>query len=429
MEKPDHSTSQTAAQDSPQKGNWYVAWIVKLLLPAVILILTIGFAKHQIDTRPRAAQQKPPQQARLVTVQIAQQADHKTFLSAMGTVIPARAITITPEVSGKIVSIGQDIIPGGLIHQGQELFRIDSRDYETVVKQRQSELAQAELNLKLEYGSQIIAQHEYTLLAEVLEDQDRELVLRVPHLDKAQAAVDAATAAFARAQLDVQRCLITAPFNAIIQDKLEDLGSRVSVSTPLLTIVGTDEYWIEVLVPVDQLQWIRIPRSQSEQGASVKVYNTAWGDTIFREGTVIRLLGQLEAQGRMARLLVSVQDPLCLENNLADAPPLLIGSYVRVEIEGQTVSSVVPIRRNYLRDGSHVWIMNDQDTMEIRPVRIVFRDKDIVYISEGIRHGERIVTTDISAPVNGILLRLNNPPVAAEAAPPSGLDKVSGENR
>lgn len=429
MEKPDHSTSQTAAQDSPKKGKWYVAWIVKLLLPAVILILTIGFAKHQIDTRPRAAQQKPPLQARLVTVQIAQQANHKTFLSAMGTVIPARAITITPEVSGKIVSIGQDIIPGGLIHQGQELFRIDSRDYETVVKQRQSELAQAELNLKLEYGSQIIAQHEYKLLAEVLEDQDQELVLRVPHLDKAQAAVGAATAAFARAQLDVQRCLITAPFNAIIQDKLEDLGSRVSVSTPLLTIIGTDEYWIEVLVPVDQLQWIRIPRSQSEQGALVKIYNTAWGDTVSREGTVIRLLGQLEAQGRMARVLVSVKDPLSLNSNPADAPPLLIGSYVRVEIEGQTVSSVVPIRRNYLRDGSHIWIMNDQDTMEIRPVRIVFRDKDMVYISEGIRHGERIVTTDISAPVNGMLLRLNNSPVAAEAAPQSGLDKVSGENR
>jgi len=327
------------------------------------------------------------------------------------------------------VSIGQDIIPGGLIHQGQELFRIDSRDYETVVKQRQSELAQAELNLKLEYGSQTIAQHEYELLAEVLEDQDQELVLRVPHLDKAQAAVGAATAMLARAQLDVQRCLITAPFNAIIQDKLEDLGSRVSVSTPLLTIIGTDEYWIEVLVPVDQLQWIRIPRSQSEQGALVKVYNTAWGDTMFREGTVIRLLGQLEAQGRMARVLVSVKDPLSLDTDPADAPPLLIGSYVRVEIEGQTVSSVVPVRRNYLRDGSHIWIMNDQDTMEIRPVRIVFRDKDTVYISEGIRHGERIVTTDISAPVNGMLLRLNNSPVAAEAASQSGLNKVSGENR
>lgn len=294
---------------------------------------------------------------------------------------------------------------------------------------RQSELAQAQLNLKLEYGSQAIAQHEYTLLAEALQDQDRELVLRIPHLDKARAALEAATAALAKAQLDVQRCLITAPFNAIIQDKLEDIGARVSASTPLLTLVGTDEYWIEALVPVDQLQWIRIPRSSSEPGAFVKVYNTAWEDTMFREGTVIRLLGQLESQGRMARLLVSVRDPLCLETYSTQAPPLLIGSYVRVEIEGQTLSSVIPLRRNYLRDGSHVWIMNDQDIMEIRPVRIVFRNKDTVYISEGIRHGERIVTTDISAPVNGMRLRLNNAPVAPAAESQSGQDKVRGENQ
>lgn len=429
MEKPDHRISQTEPETSSPKRNWNKAWIVKFLLPAVILVLTIGFAKHQIDTRPRAAQQKPSPQARLVTVEIAQQADHTTVLSAMGTVIPAKSITLTPEVTGKIISISRDVVPGGLIHEGQELFRIDSRDYETVVQQRQSELAQAQLNLKLEYGSQAIAQHEYTLLAETLQDQDRELVLRVPHLDKARAALEAATAALAKAQLDVQRCLITAPFNAIIQDKLEDIGARVSASTPLLTLVGTDEYWIEALVPVDQLQWIRIPRSPSEPGASVKVYNTAWGDTVFREGTVIRLLGQLESQGRMARLLVSVRDPMCLEPYSTQAPPLLIGSYVRLEIEGQTLSSVIPLRRNYLRDGSYVWIMNDQDIMEIRPVRIVFRDKDTVYISEGIRHGERIVTTDISAPVNGMRLRLNDAPVAPAAESQSGQDKVRGENQ
>lgn len=430
MNQPDNRSSQNAAEVSSKKGKWYIAWTVKLLLPAVILVLAIGFAKHQIDTRPKAAQQKPPLQARLVTVQIAQQTDHKTNISHMGTVIPARAITVTPEVSGRIVSIGTEIIPGGLIHKGQELYRIDSRDYETIVKQRQSELTQAKLNLKLEYGSQSIAQHEYKLLAEVLEGQDQELVLRVPHLDRAETAVEAATALLAKAQLDVERCLITAPFNAVIQDKLEDLGSRVSVSTPLLTIIGTDEYWIEVLVPVDQLHWISIPRSHSEKGALARVYNpAAWGDTAFREGAVIRLLGQLEAQGRMARLLVAVKDPLSLENDASSLPPLLIGSYVRVEIEGQTITSVVPLRRNHLRDGSYAWIMNDQDTMEIRPVKIVFRDKDIVYVSEGIRHGERIVTTDISAPVNGMLLRLNHTPAASQAALQPDMNQTDGESR
>jgi RND family efflux transporter MFP subunit len=426
MDQPDNNTRQNETDTSPKTGTRHIRWIVKGLLPAVIILAAAGFAKYLIDTQPKAKLQKPAPQARLVTVEIAKQTDHTTFVSAMGTVLPAKTITVVPEVSGKIVSIGPEVIPGGLIHKGQELIRIDSRDYETVVKQRQSELAQAQLNLKLEYGSQSVAQQEYKLLEEILEGQDQELVLRKPHLDSAQAAVQAAAAVLDRAKLDVERCSITAPFNAIIQDKLQDLGSRVSTSTPLLTIIETDEYWIEVLVPVDQLGWITIPRQNSDKGATVKISNTtAWGDSVQRQGTVIGLLGQLEEQGRLAQLLVSVKDPLCLDKDASGMPPILIGSYVRVEIEGKKIASVIPLKRDYLRDGDYVWIMNDRDQMEIRPVDVMFRDKGTVYVSGGLQDGQRIVTTDISAPVDGMPLRLNGTSDSTDAA----SNRAGGETR
>jgi hypothetical protein len=114
----------------------------------------------------------------------------------------------------------------------------------------------------------------------------------------------------------------------------------------------------------------------------------------------------------MAQLLVSVNDPLGLADDTSPAPPILIGSYVHVEIEGKSVESVIPIARDYVRDGNRVWIMNDRHQMEIRLVEIVFRDKDVVYVSEGIRPGERIVTTDISSPIEGMPLRLNDTPPA-----------------
>lgn len=390
-------------------------FLIMWVLPAVIVIAALAFAKYQIDTRPKAERQRPPQQARLVTVEFAEQVDHTTYVEAMGPVAPAKQITLTPEVSGRVVFVSPLVIPGGAIQEGQTLIRIDPRDYEAVVKMRQSELARAELNLKLEQGNQLVARQEYAMLNDIVEDQDRELVLREPHLEEARAALEAAKAAMAKAQLDVDRCTITAPFNAVIQEKLVDVGARVAAGSPLLTIMGTDEYWVQAKVFVNQLQWITIPENNQHTGSAVNVYDsTAWGSDTYREGNVLRLLGQLEEEGRLAQVLIAVKDPLALTSESAGAPPLLVDSYVRVKIEGKMLKNVFGVQRGYLHDGDNIWLMNDENRLEIRPVDVLFRDKEMVYLTDGLKDGDRIVTTDISAPVDGMLLRLEEP---ADAEP------------
>jgi membrane fusion protein, multidrug efflux system len=101
-----------------------------------------------------------------------------------------------------------------------------------------------------------------------------------------------------------------------------------------------------------------------------------------------------------------VKDPLSLEN--LSEPPLLVNSYVRVEIEGKVLSQVFPVKRDYLRNGDNLWVMNEDQKMEIIPVEVAFRDKQFVYLSNGIKVGDKIVTTDISTPVAGMPLRVND---------------------
>ena len=107
----------------------------------------------------------------------------------------------------------------------------------------------------------------------------------------------------------------------------------------------------------------------------------------------------------MAQLLVSVKDPLSLHGD-SSLPKLLIGSYVRVDIEGIQLLDVFRIKREYLREGNSVWIMNDVNKLEIRPIEIVFRSNDVVYVENGLQEGQRLIITDISAPVEGMDLRL-----------------------
>jgi len=108
----------------------------------------------------------------------------------------------------------------------------------------------------------------------------------------------------------------------------------------------------------------------------------------------------------MARLLVVVDDPFCLKPQNRDLPQLLMGSYVSAEIEGRTLKSVYPIKRSHLRDDDTVWFLNDAGQLEIRHVKIVFRDSDQVYINEGLTENEKLVMTDIAAPVEGMPLRI-----------------------
>ncbi len=389
----------------------------RIIISALILVGAFAAYRYQMNTSPRAGRKKPPPQARLVQVIPVRKADCTTAVTGDGIVMPAQQVTLRPQVTGRLVDVSDDVVPGGMVKAGQKLMAVDHRDYEILVRQRHYDVANAVKNLKVEQGNQAIARQEYELLGEEISEEDRELVLREPQLVSAQAAEESAQAALQKAQLDLTRCDIVAPFNAVIQNKQADLGATVSVNTNLMTLMGTDEAWIEVKVWIDKLKWLTIPLQNGDSGSHVKIYNTrAWGGDRFRTGRVIRLIGELETQGRLARLLVAVDDPFCLKPENREQPQLLLGSYVSAEIEGKTLNSVYPVERTHLRENNQVWIMTEQGKLEIRPVQVIFSDISQVYVTEGLTGGEKLVVTDIAAPVEGMPLRI----APAEGPGPAG---------
>jgi multidrug efflux pump subunit AcrA (membrane-fusion protein) len=283
-------------------------------------------------------------------------------------------------------------------------------------------VAQAQYEVKLEQGAQEIARHEWKLLGveETASEQDRELALRKPHLIKANAALEAANAGLREAKLDLERTTIIAPFNAIVKTESVDIGAQVTPQSQLGTLVGTDEYWVRAAVPVDQLGWIRFPGADGEGGSTATIRQQL-GTDVHNDwtGRVVRLMGDLEPEGRMARVLVSVQDPLRLSSGEKAGLPLLIGSYVSVVIEGREVRDVIPVPRTALRDGDSVWIMNDQNKLEICHVNVVWRSRDTVWVRDGIEPGQRLVVTDLPAPVEGMGLTLGSE--RTEATPENEL--------
>ena len=380
--------------------------ILRVILPLLIIIAGGLYAVYLLKTSPKSKRQPPLRQARLVEVVSIEPSDVPIKINAMGTVIAAQEVDLKSQVSGKIMELSPELIRGGIFVKNQMLMKIEPDDYELLVEQRESDVVAAETNLKLEYGNQAVAEQEYKLLEGVVSENDKELVLRKPQLISSLSSLQAAKARLQQAKIDLERTNIVAPFNSIVKNKYIDLGAMVSQSTTLVTLTGTDEYWVEVMVPVNQLKWIEVPRQNNDAGSAARIYNSsAWGNGTYRTGSVIRLSPDIETRGQMAKLLVSVKDPLSLNTKKVDNE-LLLGSYVRVEIQGETVKSAHVLDRGLLHDGDNIWLLTADNTLDIKPVDVIYRGENEVVIYDGISSSDKIITTDLAAPVEGMLLRL-----------------------
>lgn len=374
-----------------------------------LVILGLGSALVWFVFRTEPTATRGPDTARetamLVDVTTVEKGDYRPTITAMGQVRAARELALRPRVGGQIVERAEEFTPGGMVEQGEMLVRIDPADYEATVQQRRSELRQARADLDIEQGRQNVAEQEFELLGEELASANKALVLRQPQLKQARAQVDSAEAALKQAQQDLDRTRVTVPFNARVLSRDISLGTQVSSGESLGRLVGVDEYWIEATVPQSELTWLRFEERGGEEGAPAIIRNdSAWPEGQHREGQLQRLVGELNEDTRMARVLITVQDPLALDADAPDKPRLLIGSFLSTAIEGRQITDVVRLDRSHIRRDDMVWVMDDGE-LSIRDVVITFRDDEHAYVSSGIEAGEAVVTSDLATVVDGADLR------------------------
>ncbi|MCD4824201.1 MAG: efflux RND transporter periplasmic adaptor subunit [Phycisphaerae bacterium] len=391
----------------------------RLLLVLVILAVGGGISFYWMTHKPTAKRRQRKSRTTLVEVSRVSPQSYKVVIKAMGTVIPARSIQLAPRVGGQVVDISPKFVPGGRFQANERILQVDPKDYQLAVQQRADDLAKAQCELKLEMGQQSVARRESELLGETIKEEDKELLLRQPQLAMNRAMVAAAAAALEQSQLDLKRTSIAAPFNAMIQSRSVDLGSQVNAGTAIASLVGTDEYWVKVSVPVDQLKWISIPGIGATRGSHVYIhYESSCGPDAGLEGSVSRLMAELEPQGRMAQLLVAVKDPLLLKSAAVQRFPLILNSYVRVEIQSRDVPQAIRVPRTALRDGSRVWVMRADNTLDIREVKIVWSGNECVYVTDGLRDGDMLITSNLTTPVQGMTLHM--PKKRRQAKKPGG---------
>ena len=379
-----------------------IAFILKTLIPLAILAVAAKIVWSLYLTTPVADREARPRVPRLVEVVEVMPATQGPQIEAWGEVVAARTLVVRPEVGGTIIALNDRLTPGGLVLEGEELIRLDDREQRLAVVQAEAEIRQIEARIAIEDGQQARAKRDLERLPGKLTESQRKLVLRAPQMAQLQAELAAAEAARERALVTLSYMVIRAPFDALVIEEQVAEGAMLSAGSAPATLIAADRFHVVLAVPVSALDWIN-PKS----GQILRLTQPGiWPEGSFREGTVEWLTAGLSATGRMAELVVSIDDPLARKPENQGKPRLLLGSFLRAIGEGRTVENAVALDRAYLRDHDTVWVMTPSSRLEVRSVTVAWRGAEQVLISAGLAAGDRVITTPLAVVAPGMEVRL-----------------------
>jgi len=380
-------------------------------LVVAVLGVGVGVFVLLVKTKPVPARKPHEDLGTLVEVIEIKRETHAVRVPAQGTVQAAERVDLAPEVGGRILWRNPQLVPGGMVKKGDKLVRLDAEAYQLAMQQQAAQVDQARTELELERGRKTVAEQEWEILqkqkATKLNIDDPALALREPQLRSAKVAVEAAESAYKSARLSVQRTLLKAPFNAFVQSAMAEPGQLVNPQSSVATLVGTDAFWVQVSVPVENLAWLDIPGVRGTEGASARISQDVGAVHVVREGKVLRLLGDLDPVGRMARVLIEIKDPFNLQGEAPKGQlPLLLGAFVDVDIDAGAIEDAIELPRRAIREDERVFVYGAERKLEMRPVDVVWRNERTVLVKSGIEPGEKIIISRLSTPVEGMLLRL-----------------------
>ncbi len=387
--------------------------ISSFIIAGVILIASVALAAFLISLAPEPTRTQQPPQVPFVQTGLVTAGTGPIPVFGSGTVRPSAEIGIAPQVGGKVVWVASGFQSGGRVQAGQTLFRIEEADFLYRVQEAEADLAAQRVALLEEEEKAELAQAQYALYAASQGDADANpLALREPQLNAARAAVSRDEARLAAAKLALSRTKVTAPFAGFVREESVDVGQIVAAGQTVGRLFAADA--VEVVVPLSDADAALIPRlwelkaGDGNRAVAARVVARYGDGTYAWEGYVDRGEASLDKQTRTIDVIMRLPDPIHAGSPIAGtvplggSPPLLVGKFVEVEIEGLELEGYYQIPRAALQSGNEVWGVNDGGVVSIVPVQVLQRTNDEVYVTGALASGQAVITGGIQFATEGM---------------------------
>lgn len=379
----------------------------RALLPFLVIVIALVLTFVLVKSRKTPKPHEAPHLGPLVEVGILTKANRQILVSGTGSAQSRYEVSITPQIKGRVSELSPQMVAGGTFQKDELLFAIEDVDYQLAIAHAQATLAQAELELLRNENLADLARKEWHSLNSESDLEPNPLVVYEPQLKSARALRDAAQANVKQAELNLQRTRVFAPFDCYVRSEQLEIGQFLNAGAPVATVAGIDQIEIVVPLPLEEIVWLQVPRKGTKQrGSLAKVELQSGGRTFHWQGEITRSLGEIDPRNRMARVVVTVNDPFTEDTEKANLlNDLLPGMFVNVQILGEELSDIISVPRGAMHDNDTIWVIDDENRLHIREVDILRRERDEVLIRSGLDANEKIVLTNLSGAAEGMLLR------------------------
>ena len=374
--------------------------IKRFLFPLAIVIAGLGLAGLIIATGPKLEQQPPPSNAPLIRTWVADTQTVQMISITYGSVLPRTESELIPEVSGRIIDISPAMVSGGFFKKGDLLLKVDPLDYEVALEQARASLASAKSEL-----SNARKAHERLLdLAKRQSASQSQQDDALNRLRFAQASIREATASLSRAERDITRTSITAPYDGRVRSERVDIGQFVTRGAPVASLYATDVAEVRLPIQDEELAYLELPLSgQTDQHMPTVILRARFaGEEHTWQGRIVRTEGELDPKTRMINIVAQVQSPY---ERSGSRPPLAVGLFVEAEIVGKRVDKVFVLPRSALQANEQVYVVTDKNRLTFREVEVIRKVGEHVYVTDGLQLGETISLSTVNNAIEGMLVR------------------------
>lgn len=359
-----------------------LAAVMILVAGAVLSGAAVKLGKHA----EQAPAKRPVPDVELV---VATTADVPLTLESQGLIQAVTETRAAAEVPGRVVRVSPGWDAGGTFKAGEELLALDDADYKAALANAEAVAAEAALAVKMEEQRGKQAVRDWNKLATGSPDTD--LVTRVPQLKAAQARSAAAAAAVEKARRDLDRTVLHAPYAGRIRATLTDTGSYAAPGAPLAEFYATDAYQISLPLSLDDFNFLN-----SAPGTALKLTARSGDKELTIPAAILRTGAEIDRAARTINVIAEIKPG-------DNPPPLLVpGLFMKAALPGITLKNVVKLPRVCLLPDDRVALADQNNKLTTRPVKVVRSTRDEVFISEGVRPGERVLATVLAVITEGL---------------------------
>ncbi len=367
-----------------------LARVWRLILPLMFLGTGWFAFDHWMQPEVREKRQRGlPQLPKTRVIELTV-VDFEPQIETSGVIRAHNQITLTSQVSGRIVATHPQFEDGAYFEEGTILVELDKADFKTAVASAKSQQAQALAILAQEQTRAKQARLDWEDLG--YEEEPSDLVLRVPQLREAEARVEAAAAQLEQAERGLERCQIRAPFDGRMRQRMVGVSQTIGSGTSLASIFAVD--YAEVRLPIEarHMRFLELPEEASDSPVKIILRDALdESNKVEWEAWIVRTEGALNEQSLDLFAIARIDDPFGRESGKA---PLRIGQPVSAKVPGRPFEKVVVIPRKAVRQLSRITVVDrDSHIITKRMVTPLWEnDTDLIVSDEFLVDGTLLAT-------------------------------------